>query len=71
MHSVTGEIRPIFSELDAFLYNLGDPSYSRDIIIQICHQCHCHPRVTDILPLHSSMGSKYIHQRLYRTLGPP
>jgi hypothetical protein len=30
---------------------------------------HC--RVADILPLHSSMGSKYIHQRWYRTFGPP
>ncbi len=26
-------------------------------------------RVVDILPLHSSMGSKYIRQRWYQTLG--
>jgi hypothetical protein len=29
MYGVAGEKRPIFVESDAFLYNLGDPSYSR------------------------------------------
>jgi hypothetical protein len=27
MYGVTGEKRPIFVESDAFLYNLGDPTY--------------------------------------------
>ncbi len=29
MYGVTEEKRPIFSESDAFLYNLGDPTLSR------------------------------------------
>jgi hypothetical protein len=28
MYGVAGEKRPIFSESDAFLYNLDDPTYS-------------------------------------------
>jgi hypothetical protein len=29
MYGATGEKRPIFVESDAFVYNLGDPNYSR------------------------------------------
>jgi hypothetical protein len=30
MYGVAGEKRPIFVESDAFLYNLGDPTTSKD-----------------------------------------
>ena len=29
MYGVAGEKRPIFSESDAFLHNLGDPTYKK------------------------------------------
>ncbi len=34
MYGVAGEKRPIFSELDAFLYNLGDPSIGSEKLVK-------------------------------------
>ncbi len=35
MYGATGEKRPIFSESDAFLYNLGDPTYTFERFLRI------------------------------------
>jgi hypothetical protein len=39
MYGLAGEKRPIFSESDAFLYNLGDPTISYDTFVVLFSKC--------------------------------